>query len=525
MSFHATHGTGELLARYSFVEPLLAGRRVLELGGAARSGGETALSIAERGAAAVLSIDDDPAVVDAARRDHAHPFVEFRAARVQDLPRRSFDVVLLADGAPLATDPELVAALSDLLSPRGYLVAALAVPGATGLATLAGDPGPGPQPGYEAFVGALSARFPSVEVATQAAAVGWVLAMSGAEDPDLAIDGAAAGVPEAAAYLAVCGPAPSRLDGMVLVTLPHRTLADRARAAQEAARAHAGCAAREAELRATAGRTEELARALARAEEEVARLAADLEAARGRADEAERAADGNRGELAAALAAVERMRAAEADRGRDLDTARSLLAEKSALAEEKKQHIGSLEARIAELDAMVRSEAAEAEISRNELHQLRADAEAARREAGELSGLAEDLRARAEAARFEAEAAKSGLTAARREADEARAEAESARGTGEAARAEAAAARDEARAAMEEADRARTEQSRLQGLAEAAAAERDAARAELEALRSQAGDAGARAQAAREEAAGARAEAERVVAEREEALRAAVAGA
>jgi len=162
MSFYAPHGTGDLLARYSFVEPLLQGRRVLELGGAAATGGESALALAERGAAAVLSVDADPAVADAAAARYAHPFVQFRAARLEELPRHSFDLVLLADGAPLAADPARVPALAELLSPRGFLVTALAVPGAAGLAELAGEEGPGPQPGYESFVAALQAAFASV---------------------------------------------------------------------------------------------------------------------------------------------------------------------------------------------------------------------------------------------------------------------------------------------------------------------------------------------------------------------------
>ena len=38
-SFYARNGAGELLARYSFIEPLLEGRRVLEIGAARASAG------------------------------------------------------------------------------------------------------------------------------------------------------------------------------------------------------------------------------------------------------------------------------------------------------------------------------------------------------------------------------------------------------------------------------------------------------------------------------------------------------
>ncbi|HSB20479.1 MAG TPA: class I SAM-dependent methyltransferase, partial [Anaeromyxobacteraceae bacterium] len=424
MGFYARHGAGDLRARYSFVEPLVAGRRVLELGGARATRGESALGLVERGAAAVLSVDDDPAVIDDAAARSAHPFVEYRAARLDDLPRRSFDLVLLADGAPLAADPGRAAGLAELLSPRGHLVTALAVPEAAGLADLAGEGPTGAQPGYEAFVSALQQHFPSVEIVTQAAAVGWVLAPAGAEDPELSIDGAASGPPEAAAYLAVCGWEPAGLDGMLLVTLPHRPLADVARAAQEAARDHAGCAARESDLRAAAGRLGEREAELARLEEEVARLSADLEAALGRAAEAESGREGNRGELAGAMAELERLRAGEAERRGELESVRALLAEKGAQAERSAEAAAAAQARLAELDTLARSQAAEAEIARNDLSQERADRAAARREAEEAARQAGEARARAEAARFEAEAARSGLEAARREVEEARAEAD-----------------------------------------------------------------------------------------------------
>src|SRR6266545_3149568 len=108
-SFHARNGAGELLARYSFVEPLLSGRRVLEVGGAAATEGASALFLAERGAAAVLSIE-----------------------------------------------PDVTAVLA----------------GGPGLADLAGEPPAAEPPPYEAFVNALADHFPLVEVAAQSATVG-----------------------------------------------------------------------------------------------------------------------------------------------------------------------------------------------------------------------------------------------------------------------------------------------------------------------------------------------------------------
>ncbi|HET9599463.1 MAG TPA: class I SAM-dependent methyltransferase, partial [Anaeromyxobacteraceae bacterium] len=237
-SFFAPHGAGDLLARYSFIEPLLAGRRVLEIGGARGTDGASALALAERGAAAVLSVEDDGLGLGRAAEAASHPFVQFRAAPIEELPQNAFDLVLVADGAPLAANPERLAALAALLSPKGHLVTALAATGAHGLAALAGEPPPPELPSYESFVGALGAVFEVVEIATQSPAVGWVLApASGEEEPDLAVDGSLAGAPEAAYYVALCGAQATRLGGMSLVTLPHAPLADAALRVAEAARA------------------------------------------------------------------------------------------------------------------------------------------------------------------------------------------------------------------------------------------------------------------------------------------------
>src|SRR5919204_2587685 len=114
-SFFAPHGAGDLLSRYSFVEPLLAGRRVLEIGAAQRTGGATALALAERGAAAVMSIEEEADGIAGAAAGVQHPFVQFRAAHLEELPQKAFDLVLVADGAALATNPERLPAPAALL--------------------------------------------------------------------------------------------------------------------------------------------------------------------------------------------------------------------------------------------------------------------------------------------------------------------------------------------------------------------------------------------------------------------------
>src|SRR5512147_2005798 len=105
-SFHARNGTGELLARYSFLEPLLEGRRVLEIGAARATDGASAMFLAERGAAAVLSIEADEADLAVARGGGHHPFVQFQAMGLATLRAGTFDLVLVADGSALAVNPD-----------------------------------------------------------------------------------------------------------------------------------------------------------------------------------------------------------------------------------------------------------------------------------------------------------------------------------------------------------------------------------------------------------------------------------
>ncbi|HVI96338.1 MAG TPA: methyltransferase domain-containing protein, partial [Anaeromyxobacter sp.] len=249
-AFYARNGAGDLLARYSFIEPLLEGKRVLEIGAAQATDGATALFLAERGAAAVLSVEPDGADLAAAREAGHHPFVQFRAAEAAELRPGTFDLVLVADGAELARHPGAVVSLRRLLAPGGRLVSALPAEGA-GLAELAGEP-PAPEPpSYEAFVAALSDHFPLVEVATQSATVGYVVALAadGEEEPDVAMDGTLAGSPETAAYLAICGDEPCGLAGLAVVALPTRPLVDAAAAAGSASAGGAAALERAAEER------------------------------------------------------------------------------------------------------------------------------------------------------------------------------------------------------------------------------------------------------------------------------------
>ena len=191
--FYARNGAGDLLARYSFIEPLLAGKRVLEVGAAAATAGSSALFLAERGAAMVVSLEADPGAIEEAAREAQHPFVQFKALALDALPERAFDLVVHGDGVALAGDPDQVAALRRALVPRGRLVTAIPAPGAEGLPRLAGESSPAEPPTFEAFVGLLGEHFSHVEVATQSVTVGYVLAMGDVPEPEVSIDGSLAG--------------------------------------------------------------------------------------------------------------------------------------------------------------------------------------------------------------------------------------------------------------------------------------------------------------------------------------------
>jgi chromosome segregation ATPase len=239
-SFFARHGAGEILARYSFIEPLLTGRRVLELGAAAATAGASALLLAERGAAAVLSLAEGEALQTARAAGH-HPFVRFDDISIESLPAGAFDLVLLADGAALADDPARLTGLRRLLAAGGHLVTAIPAGGGRSLAELAGDTTPVQAPGYEGFIAALTEHFPWVEVATQSASVGYIIAVPPPEgtEPEVSIDGSQAGDADAAAYVVLCGEGPTGLSGITMVALPSRQLLDAAVSAREAAAAGA----------------------------------------------------------------------------------------------------------------------------------------------------------------------------------------------------------------------------------------------------------------------------------------------
>jgi hypothetical protein len=439
-AFHAPGGLGEILARTSFLEPLVVGRRVLELGSAGATAGASARALAQRGAASVLAADEDAAGVERASASSPHPAVAWRTLAPGAMPDGPFDLVLVHDGAPLAAAPDRVARLAALLAPGGQLVAALPVAGAPLLGALAGDPGPREAPAYESFVGSLQSVFPVVEIATQSAALGWVLAAASDPEPELAVDGAHGEPPQAAAYLAICGSAPAGLAGMVLVTLPAAAaLRDAAaRAAIESGAVEIEIAGARAEAVAMAGWLEQADRRVAEALEDRAKLREALAAAGERAAEADRTAGSLRARIAELEAALAAAREAEAERARERDEAQREAQVRAREARAWADAQGRIEQRLAELEAFSTSQGRDVEVAHVEVARAIADGAVARSCADEARFEADDASRRAELAESELRRLGEDLAAGRREAERLRAEAGRLRDELEAARGRAA---------------------------------------------------------------------------------------
>jgi SAM-dependent methyltransferase len=433
VAFFAPGGAGEILPRILFLEPLLAGRRVLEVGAAGATDGASALLLAERGAASVLSLDEAGGAERAARLV-THPAVQFRNADPAQLPPGAFDVVVAHDGMALAHDPARLEALRALLSPAGVLLTAIPAPYGAALTTLAGAPPPSEVdlPPYEHVAAALARVFPVVEAATQSPSVGYAVAAGEAgEDLPFRVDGSLAGPAEAAFYLFLCAYAPSGLRGVSLVALPSRDLWDGAQAAQrERAQAEQRASEDAAEARAELARTQaerteaaEVARVLAaeagatRAEGQAARAALQEEL-----DLAGRALATAYGELARAgeRAAAAETRSPVAGHGpldagdrREAGSGAPVGAVKGSLEEDERRLAGEEQVR-SDLDRADRALARAYE----ELHRA-GDAAAERlADAGRAAGEAWDAHL-AELARLRDECARRGaeLVEARRTAD------------------------------------------------------------------------------------------------------------
>lgn len=107
------------LARYRWIAPLVAGRRVLDVGGGAGGG---AAMLVGAGAAEVVAAEETAAMVEVVR-SQAPPGVEARRTEPDSLPFpcAAFDVVLSL-GAKQPDDLDRIAELLRVVKPEGLLV-------------------------------------------------------------------------------------------------------------------------------------------------------------------------------------------------------------------------------------------------------------------------------------------------------------------------------------------------------------------------------------------------------------------
>jgi SAM-dependent methyltransferase len=223
------------LPLYSYLEPLLVGQQVLEIGCGTGGG---AAQLAARGAARVVSVDTDPALVERARSRFRHPNLEFHTvSSLIDLAAlgEPFDVVLVADGEGLVRRVDAVISWKGLMADDGRLIVAAA--SADRLTGHAGAPGIG----YYELSDALGPHFPRVQMfgVTPFAAFG-IVEFDGAgdeADAGLRVDSRLldGGGEPPGAYVAVGGVDPADGLGYALVQVPAVPLEARLEAADRRA--------------------------------------------------------------------------------------------------------------------------------------------------------------------------------------------------------------------------------------------------------------------------------------------------
>lgn len=238
---------GEVLARLSHLEPLLAGRRVLLLG-SPEDAGASAVFLSDRGVVLPVAAPDEVGL--------AAPF-----DRIVVHPRRDL---------PMST--ERVRALRDLLAPGGLLAVAVPVDD-------------------EATEPLLREAFPTVEAAAVLPLAAWAVVPEGAATGQVTWDGTRLASARPTSRLLLCGERRSGPGGATVLALPPLGAAA-APVADEGPGLAAAVAAERAEARAAAAAAEVLALSWRRdeLEAELSAAVAERDALRARRETAPGAA-------------------------------------------------------------------------------------------------------------------------------------------------------------------------------------------------------------------------------------------
>jgi SAM-dependent methyltransferase len=211
--FSAKEVFSRRLPLYAYLEPLLAGRRVLELGSGT---GEGAAYLATHGAAEVTAIDTDGAAVERARARSVASNVTFRAAGslLDVVPTAPFDVVIVPESETVLRRPDAIPSLARLVAPGGRLV----------LVATSADRGPAGAGGlgYYELTDALLPQFPAVQMFGVTPFAGFGVVEFDVDGDGLRVDSrlVEGGAEAPAAYVAVAGSTRAAELGYALVQMP-----------------------------------------------------------------------------------------------------------------------------------------------------------------------------------------------------------------------------------------------------------------------------------------------------------------